>query len=103
MPEILTLTSAVTKPSTISWRIKSIFFDIDTPSIKVDLIANTGETETWRLIPSETVSAAEIKTGLLYIDDGKFKTVQNKSLRKWLYEQMVAKGFKIGSVTGTAD
>lgn len=103
MPEILTLDSPETAPSITTWKIKTIYIDVDVPYIKVDFKSNTGKIDTWRLTPNETTPASEITAGLLFIDSGKFKTVQGKSLRKWLMEQAIAKGFKVGTITGTPE
>jgi len=99
--EILTLTTPVTVASTTTWQIVDIYMSTEGPSIKVTLKSNTGERYVYRSVPSETVTAAQILAGLKYINQGKFMTLQSKTLHRFLCEQMVADGAKIGTCSGT--
>lgn len=99
MAEQISLTTSETEPSSTSYSISNIYFDIEASSIKVTIKSNTGKTYLWRLTPDTPELKTEILNGLAYINQGKFKTVQNKTLNTWILEQIVAKGAKIGTVT----
>jgi hypothetical protein len=103
MAELLTLTTPDTKPTITTWRVKNLFFDVDTPSIKVDIASNTGESYTWRYVVSETVTVADIRTALSFINQGKFMVNQGKSLQKWILDRMSTMGVKVGTVSGAVD
>lgn len=103
MAEVLTLATPEVSPSVTTWRVDDIFFSVSSPSIKVTLVSNTGERYVYRAVPSETVSAAQILTGLSFINQGKFMTQQGKSLQKWLLDRISAEGVKVGTVSGTVE
>lgn len=103
MAEILTLVAPETKPNITTWRISKIFFDVDTPSINIDLISNTGEIFVWRYVVSEGVTANDIRAGLSFINQGKFMAVQGKSLQKWILDKINSLNVKEGSVSGTVE
>lgn len=104
MAQQLDLTTAETFPSITSWKVVDFDGNTKAPFLKVTFEANTGEQRVWRLVPSETVTAAEIRQGLSFINQGKFMTVQGKSLQRWLIEQAQSRGFLLaGTISGTAD
>lgn len=103
MAEKLILTTPVTGPSDTEFKITGIFFGIESPSIKVDIEYNTGKTDTFRMVVDSQTTIEQVKAALLFINEGKFKTVQNKSLHKWLLEQIATKLNKPGNVTGTPE
>ena len=103
MSEELVLTTPETTPATVAWRISQIHIDVDEPSIKVELRSPVGKIYGWALIPidEDPTVEAKIRTGLSFINQGKFKTVKGQSLQRWLLEQISASGAKVGSVSGT--
>jgi hypothetical protein len=103
MPELLTLTSPETKPTITTWRVRSLFFDADAPSIKVEIAANTGESFTWRFVEGPGITEADIRTALSFINQGKFMVNQGKSLQKWILDKMSTLGIKVGTVSGSVD
>jgi hypothetical protein len=103
MAEILTLTTTQTFPSITTWSVENIYLDKVAPSIKVTLVSNTGERYVFRQVVDEETTAADILTGLSFINQGKFMVNQGKSLQKWLLDRISAAGIKVGSVTGTPD
>lgn len=103
MAEILNLTVSETAPATTTWRIARLCLDVDTPSIKVDLVSNTNKTFTWRLVPTTVVPASTIIQGLSFINQGKFKALQGKSLHRWLLDRMISDGIFAGTVSGIVD
>lgn len=103
MAEILTLTTPVSGVTTTTFKIVSITFGVESPSIKVDLVYNTGIRETYRMIPDENTTLAQVKAALKFINEGKFKTVDNKSLHKFLLDEIALKLGKPGTVTGTVE
>lgn len=105
MSETLVLTTPETGPSTTEWRVVTIGLDVTTPYIKVRLRSNTGQDFLWVLTPDESDPSIleDINQGLSYINQGKFATVQGKSLQRWLLEQIIARGVKLGTVSGAPD
>jgi len=99
--EILTLTTPVTSLSTTTWAIEDIYISRATPAIKVTLVSNKGERFVYRSVPSDTVTAVQIRTGINYINQGKFMTLQSKTLERWILEKISSEGIKIGTVSGT--
>jgi len=101
MAEILTLTVPETKPTITTWRVRLFSIDADAPSVTVEFIADTGEVKTWRYVAVGTVTLAQVKAAVSFINQGKFATVQAKSLEKWLVEQGQAAGILgPGAVSG---
>ena len=111
MAEQLDLASPETFTDITGYRVVQLTLDTSVPFIKVTIESNTGARLVWSLHPpvgqlgGDTVGTpvAEIREGLSFVNQGKFQTLQNKSLERWLLEQMVAKGFKLGVVSGTPD
>lgn len=98
MAETLTLTTPITI-QTVSFTIKDVFISKVMPAIKVTVVSNLGQEDVFRYVESETVSKAEILNAINYIGQGKFKTIDGLNLNDWLIDQMIAKGFKIGTRT----
>ena len=96
MADTLTLATPETFPSITTWRVSALFIDVDAPAIKVDLVANTGARFTWRYIPSDTVTASQVLNAIGFINQGNFKVLQAKTLNKWILDQIVAAGAKVG-------
>lgn len=104
MPEQLDLATPEAAPPVTDWRIEEVRFDRATPSIITIFRANTGEERAWRLVPGPGgVTESQINNALSFINQGKFKTVQNKSLDRWLFEQWQANGGPEGTISGTPD
>ncbi len=103
MAEILTLSASQTFPSVTMWKVEDIYLSVASPAMKVTLVSNTGERYVYRYTPSETVTEAQVLTGLSFINQGKFMTLQSKSLQKWLLDKISADGVKVGVVIGSAD
>ena len=103
MPEKFTLTTPAPGPTEIDFEITGIYLGVESPAIKVDIRYNTGKTDVFRYVPSPDVTLAQVKTALTFINDGKFKTVQNKSLYKWLLEQVALQLNEQGTVTGVPE
>lgn len=101
MPETLTTTSPQTHPSEITWDVVNIWLDKEAPSIKVTLVSNTGLRYVYRAVVSNGTTAALILAGLSFINGGKFKVNQGKSLEKWLLDKIAVEipGFA-GTVAG---
>lgn len=104
MAEILTLTTPITPPSTTTYRVRSLFMDPDAPAIKTEFLSNLGETVVWRYVVSDTVTAAQIRVALSFINQGKFMSIQGKSLQRFLIDEAQSRGvLGAGSVSGTVD
>ena len=103
MAESLTLSVAVTYPSLIAWTIANVYLDMIAPSIKLELVSNTGLRTTFRLVAGENVTVGQIRAALSFINQGKFAALRGKSLQKWLLEQIQEAGFAAGTVSGTPD
>lgn len=111
MAEQLDLTTPETFVDIDNYKVVKLDLDNDVPSIKVTLESNTGVRIIWSLAPpvgaidgtAPGTSPAEIQAGLSFINQGKFMVNQSISLQRWLMEQMSAKGFKIGTVSGIPD
>jgi len=103
MAEVLTLTTPVSTANIVTWDVKNIYLDKETPSIKVTLANNLGQRYVYRaVVENGTVTAADIIVGLSFINQGKFKTVQSKSLEKWLIDKIKAELPQFaGTVSGT--
>ncbi len=99
--EKLTLTTPVTYTSTVDWKIVDIYISTESPAVKLTLASNTNERFVYRYVPSDTVTAAQVRTALSYINQGKFMTLQGKTLERWLLEKISADGVKVGTVSGT--
>ncbi|OFW05640.1 MAG: hypothetical protein A3H96_11305 [Acidobacteria bacterium RIFCSPLOWO2_02_FULL_67_36] len=99
--EILTLTTPVSGLSTTTWQIADIYMSNEAPSLKATLKSNTGERFVYRSVPSDTVTEAQIRAGLKYVNQGKFMTLEAKSLHKWLLDRISSEGIKVGTVSGT--
>ena len=101
MAEILTLTTPITLPSTTTYRVRSFFIDPDAPSIKTDFESNLGERVVWRYIVNETTTKAQVDAAISFINQGKFKTIQGKSLQKFLIQEAQSIGILgTGSISG---
>lgn len=103
MGALLTVTTPEEKPKIYNWRPIQWTVDRAVPYVKVTFQADTGEKREWRLVPSETVAAAQIRAGLKYIDEGKFATVRGITLEQWLVEQWGLNGGPAGAITVTVD
>jgi len=104
MPEKLVLTVAEPGPSLVEWSVQDFYANPKTPAVKVTYVSNTGTVKVWRYIVSETVTVAQVKAAISFINQGKFMVNQTKSLEKWLIEQGIAAGvLAAGAVTGTVD
>lgn len=103
MAEVLTLATVETKPAIATWKVVQVWLDIEGPAIKVTFEANTGERRVWRLIPDASTTAETIRADLSFVNRGKFKTAQDKTLQRWLIEQWLVHGGSAGVVTGTVD
>jgi len=102
--EVLTLATPVTYPSTTTWRIKRFDCDIDAPYIKVILVSNKNEFYTYQKLANDAASASQINNALSFINQGKFMTLQGKSLQKWLFERIQADDPNFaGTISGTPD
>ncbi len=99
--EKLTLTTPVSSVSTTDWHVADIYLSTEAPAVKVTLVSNVGERFIYRYVPSDTVTAAQVRTALSYINQGKFMTLQGKTLERWLLEKISADGVKVGTVSGT--
>lgn len=89
MSEILTLTTQKPqKPTSATWSIDAIYVFANAPSLRVDLISNVGDRFTYQLLPIDAASTALIQTALSFINQGKFQTVQGKSLQRWLLDRI---------------
>lgn len=94
-----------------NYKVVQLVLDQSVPFIKVTIESNTGMRLVWSLHPpvgqidGGTVGTPidEIIAGLSFINQGKFMTVQGKSLQRWLLEQLSSKGFKVGTVSGTPE
>lgn len=103
MGATLNLTAAETKPDIVTWKPVNWLLDRTVPSMKVTFEAETGERRVWRLVPSASVTAAQIRAGLKYVNEGKFATVRGITLEQWLVEQWQANGGPAGSISVTVD
>lgn len=104
MSETLTLTTVVTYPSLTTWSIVGIHLDKAALSIKIDVLSDTGNRQSFRFVDGENgVTKAQIVSALSSINQGKFATLQGKSLQKWLLEQMQDAGFGDGAISGSPD
>jgi hypothetical protein len=102
MAEILTTTAPQTHPSEVTWSVVNIHLDKEAPAIKVTLLSNTGLRYNYRAVVSDTMTAAQILVGLSFINQGKFMTVQGKSLEKWALDKIASELAEfVGTVTGT--
>lgn len=99
MVEKLILTVPETTPNVIEWRINRVYLDVDTPAIKLDLESNTETSFLWRLVPSNTVPAADIRAILVHINLGRFKTIDNITLQQYLLNKVVFYGGKVGTIS----
>lgn len=102
MAEILTLATPIVPPSTTTWAVDDIYLSASAPAIKVTLVSNAGERFVYRYAPNETVTAAQVLAAISFINQGKFQTLQGKSLQRWLLDRISAEGVKVGTVSGTA-
>jgi hypothetical protein len=91
MADELTLTTPDAAVPITGWKITAVAIDVETASIQLSLKANTGARSTW----SSPLSPA----ALTFLNEGRFATQQGKTLQRWLLEQMVASGAKVGAVT----
>ncbi len=82
MAEQLVLSTPETFPANATWRVLDF-------SINTDVV-------------SDTVTLAQVKNAISFINAGTFKT-QGKTLQKWLLEQIAILDNKAGTVTGTPD
>jgi len=97
MAEVLTLTTPVTPPAITTWQVREIH--ISPEEIAVLLVSNLGQPFTW-----VSATPAQAKTLAGFINQGKFMTVQSKSLHRWIIDQLVAAGtLPSGTVTGTVE
>ena len=103
MSEVLTLTTPQTYPSLTDYRVVHFQGNTEIPYIKITVVANTGEHRTFLLVPGEQFTLTEINSALSFINQGKFATLQGKSLQRWLLEQLIAKGLLAGTVSGSPD
>lgn len=103
MAEQLTLITPQTFPDLTTWKVIEIWIDQIAPSLKVTFESDTGARSIWRLIVSPSHSEAQIRAGLRYMNQGQFKTIQDKSLQRWLLEEWQADGGPAGTVSGTPD
>src|SRR3990167_7619399 len=104
MAEVLTLTTPVTTPDTTTWLVKTMFLDVDAPSVKIEIVSNLGEPFVWRYIVSDTVTEANVRAALSFINQGKFMVNQGKSLQRWILEQIAAdQNSKAGTVSGAIE
>lgn len=93
MSEILTLTTPVTYPSTITWEFDEVTLSKASMTITARFNSNLGEKLVLRVVSP---------TGLSFVNQGKFKVNQNKSLEKWLIEQAQLEFPQLaGTITGT--
>lgn len=89
-----------------NWEVTSLHLNRDTPAIKVSVRSNTGVIKNLRYVPSPDDPAveAQIRIGLSFINQGKFMTIQGKSLQKWLLEKLRDDGhLNAGVVTGSPE
>lgn len=98
--EKLTLATPVSAPTVTEYTIVDIYISKVAPSIKVTLLSNTGEEFVYRYVPSGTVTATQVLNAITYINQGRFKTVDNQTLQAWLLAQISAQGVKVGTVSG---
>lgn len=104
MAESLTLDTAETKPGITSWRVRHFFIDRDGPSVKIEFAANTGETRIWRYVVDATTTETQVRNAISFINQGKFMTVDGKSLQKWLIHKAQGRGILgTGTVSGTVE
>ena len=103
MAETLTLATPETFPSVTTWKVETFTGDSSVPHITVVFLSNTNQRRVWRLAVDAGAPLNTIQAGLSYINQGKFQTVQGKSLQKWLLEQWQANGGPAGTITGTPD
>lgn len=100
MAEQLTLTTPETTLTANTWRVTEIALSVTAPSIKVTLTSDTGASFVWRYVPNDTVTEADVRMALSVINQGRFATVQSKTLDRWVLERIIALGVKAGTVTG---
>ena len=82
MAESLTLTVPVTAPAVTKWDIVKVSLDKETPAIAVTMVNNKGEKFFYKSSDDQTL------VGLSFINQGKFKVNQGKSLEKWLFDRI---------------
>lgn len=98
--EKLTLAAPVPGPTTTEWTIEDIYLSKTAPAIKATLVSNAGDRFVYRYVPSATVTAAQVNAAITYINQGRFKTVDNQTLQAWILSQISAQGVKVGTVSG---
>lgn len=107
MGEKLELTTPEISPDLSNWTVIDIYLNRDIPCIKIKVRSNiTGKDKLIRYIPDLTDPSVEdmIRSGLSFINQGKFKTVQNKSLQRWLLEKLRDDGhLGPGNIIGSPD
>ena len=103
MAKILTLTTPISTANLTTWDVVNVWLDKEAPALKATVKSNLGERRSIAFIPDGTVTPAQILTGLSFINQGKFMTVQGIDLEDWLLKKIAAEvpGFA-GTVSGTA-
>ena len=102
MAETLTTTAPQTHPSETTWQVVAVHLDKEAPSIKVTLLSNTGVRFNYMGVVGPNTTASDLNTGLSFINQGKFKTVQALSLENWLLKRIALElAAFAGTVTGT--
>jgi len=105
MAEKLELTTSEVS-SLNDWRIVRLFLDQDLPSIVMTVKSNTGIIKIIRYLPDFEDPSLEvtIRAGLSFINKGKFKTVEGKSLQKWSLERLRNDGhLGAGNIVGSPE
>jgi hypothetical protein len=97
----LLLTAPETAPSVTDYSVEDIYISVVSPAIKVTFVSNTGDKRAvYRYVPSDTVTAAQVLTAINYINQGRFKTIDNLTLQAWLITKACQQGFKGCTVGG---
>lgn len=104
MAEIVTLTSAITKPSQTSIRIQCFTVDVDDKSFFVQWIGNNGEAGSASYPTPAPADHPSQPTGATLINTLNNANLSTKSLVKRALERLQADGYiPAGTISGTPD
>lgn len=92
--EKLTLTTAVTFPNIVDYKILRLILDWQEEFIDIKYQANTGETKSYRYFGTQA------RTMMLQLNKVNLST---KSLHKRIWEQLIVDGIITGTITGSPD
>jgi hypothetical protein len=104
MPETLTLTSAITKPSTTTFQIERVIIDVKTQYIHVTWLGNNGEPGSAAYPTPAPASNPTQPTGAVLLNQLNNANLSTKSLVKRVIERLQTDGYLgAGAVSGTPD